>query len=464
MKPESTSKAALFETNSLILLFFIFFFYVFLKHKRDMRLTYLLIVFIFRQIHLDSPSRQKTYLKIKVFNKIQFFTLEFIDTCDDLISFRFNYLCKFHTIPKLKRMNNKSFLRILLILSGDISLNPGPVYNNQSLHSNEWNVFRSNGIHLIHLNVNSLLPKIDEIRYIAERTKAAVIGITESKLDESIFQSEIEIDNYDLLRCDRNRNGGSVTCYIRSDISYVQENSFPNVIENIFFEILLPKTTPITVGLMYRLPNQTNFLEILNMTFEKVDIDKKEKYILGDFNVNMYHNNRYIVRDDNTISSKFLSHDVKNYHQFCTMHGLKQLIQSPTPVTCCTSTLIDHILTSAPSRVSQKGVINVGVSDHQLIFSTRKISRIKTGGAHRCLNFRSLKNYTTDYYKETLKQIDFPNYENFGDVDEAYSNFFQKLMTVIDKIAPYKSERVKENTQKWFDGEVLEKLNLRNKL
>ena len=363
---------------------------------------------------------------------------------------------------KLNRINNKCFLPILLILSGDISLNPEPFSNNQSLHSNEWNVFRSKGIHLIHLNVNNLLPKIDEIRYIADRTKAAVIGITESNLDESIFRSEIQIDNYDLLQCDRNRNGGSVACYIRSDISYVQKDFFPNVIENIFFEILLPKTSPITVGIMYRPPSQTNFLEILNMTFEKVDVDKKEIYILGDFNINMYHNNRYIVRDDNTISSKFLSHDIKNYHQFCTMHGLKQLIQSPTRVTCSTSTLIDHILTSAPSRVSQKGVINVGVSDHQLIFCTRKISRIKTGGDHKYLNFRSLKNYTADYYKETLKQVDFPNYENFGDVNEAYSNFFQKLMTVIDKIAPYKSKQVKGNTQKWFDGEVLEKLNLRN--
>ena len=178
----------------------------------------------------------------------------------------------------------------------------------------------------------------------------------------------------------------------------------------------------------------------------------------------MYHNNRYIVRDDNTISSKFLSHDVKNCHQFCTMHGLNQLIQSPTRVTCSTSTLIDHILTSAPSRVSQKGVINVGVSDHQLIFCTRKISRIKTGGAHRYLNFRLLKNYTTDYHKEALKQIDLPNYKNFGDVNEAYSNSFQKLMTVFDKIPPHKSKRVKGNTQKWLDGEMLEKLNLRNKL
>ena len=59
------------------------------------------------------------------------------------------------------------------------------------------------------------------------------------------------------------------------------------------------------------------------------------------------------------------------------MHGLKQLIQSPTRVTCSTSTLTDHILTSAPSRVSQKGAINVGVSDHQLIFCTRKIPESK---------------------------------------------------------------------------------------
>ena len=125
---------------------------------------------------------------------------------------------------------------------------------------------------------------------------------------------EIQIDNYSLLRCDGNRNGGAVACYIRKDISYVQKEFFPSVIRNIFLEILLPKTTPATIEVMYRPPSRTNFLEILNMTFEKVDTDKKEIYVIGNFNINIYHNNRYIVRDDNTISSKFLSHDVKNYH------------------------------------------------------------------------------------------------------------------------------------------------------
>ena len=153
----------------------------------------------------------------------------------------------------------------------------------------------------------------------------------------------------------------------------------------------------------------------------------------------MYQNNKYIVRDDNTISSKFLSNDIKNYHQFYTMHGLKQLIKSPTRVTCSTSTLIDHILASFSSRVFQRGVIDVGISDHQLIFCTRKISRLKTGGIHKYLNFRSFKNYTVDSYKEGLKQLDFPNYETFDDVNFAYSKFFQKIMTAIEEIAPYRS-------------------------
>ena len=37
-------------------------------------------------------------------------------------------------------------------------------------------------------------------------------------------------------------------------------------------------------------------------------------------------------------------------------------------------------------------------------------------------------------------------------------------MTVIDKIALFKTKQVKKNSHKWFDGEVLEKLNSTDKL
>ena len=48
-----------------------------------------------------------------------------------------------------------------------------------------------------------------------------------------------------------------------------------------------------------------------------------------------------------------------------------------------------------------------------------------------------------------------PNYEYFEYVNQAYSDFFQKLMTVIDNVAPCKTKRVNKNTKNWFDGEVL---------
>ena len=55
----------------------------------------------------------------------------------------------------------------------------------------------------MHLNINSLLPKIDELRHMARFSNAAIVGISKSKLDRSIINSEIRIDNYDLLCCDQ---------------------------------------------------------------------------------------------------------------------------------------------------------------------------------------------------------------------------------------------------------------------
>ena len=37
-------------------------------------------------------------------------------------------------------------------------------------------------------------------------------------------------------------------------------------------------------------------------------------------------------------------------------------------------------------------------------------------------------------------------------------------MSVIDKLARFKTKRVKGNSQEWFDGEVLESIALRDKL
>ena len=54
--------------------------------------------------------------------------------------------------------------------------------------------------------------------------------------------------------------------------------------------------------------------------------------------------------------------------------------------------------------------------------------------------------------------------ESNCDVNKAYGNFTQKLISVTDKLAPFKTKQVKCNSQEWFDGEVLESIALRDKL
>ena len=163
------------------------------------------------------------------------------------------------------------------------------------------------------------------------------------------------------------------------------------------------------------------------------------------------------------MNTQSMSPEVKNYFQFCSLYGLEQLIKSPTRTICSTSSLTDHILTTFPERVSQQGIIDVRLSDHQLMYCTRKFSRTKVG-THKQISFCSLKNYTAEAYKERLGKVYFPNYENFSDVNKAYENFIQKLMTVIDKLAALQTKRVKGNSQEWFDGEPLESIALQDKL
>ena len=48
-----------------------------------------------------------------------------------------------------------------------------------------WDIFQKRDIHFIHLNINRILPKIDERRHIAKLTNATIIGLNETKLDNA---------------------------------------------------------------------------------------------------------------------------------------------------------------------------------------------------------------------------------------------------------------------------------------
>ena len=98
----------------------------------------------------------------------------------------------------------------------------------------------------------------------------------------------------------------------------------------------------------------------------KIDSISNEIYILDDFNINLSLNDFYIFskkkKKKNWINNKSIPSDVKGYYEICTFFSFHQLINVPARITCNNATIIDHILASYPQRVTQQGIIDIGLT------------------------------------------------------------------------------------------------------
>ena len=78
-------------------------------------------------------------------------------------------------------------------LHNAINLKSGSVQISSAANVNIWEPLNKKGLHFLHININSLLSKIDELKRIVNKTKAAIIGITESKLDHTVQNKNLTI-------------------------------------------------------------------------------------------------------------------------------------------------------------------------------------------------------------------------------------------------------------------------------
>ena len=193
-----------------------------------------------------------------------------------------------------------------------------------------------------------------------------------------------------------------------------------------------------------------------NDNLSKVDTNDVETYILGDFNMNLGKNGHYIFQNHNLLSCHsvpkkllWFLHDV--WHKAVKWKSNSNKV------------IIDHILASSPDRVTQRGILSVELSDRQLIYCTRKVTRIKRDGCKHT-KFRSFQNYTIDGFQKALVKIIFPVHKNFDNVNNPYWKFILKLNEVIDKVAPFKNKRTKRNSEVWFHSEISGQLIIQDKL
>ena len=162
-----------------------------------------------------------------------------------------------------------------------------------------------------------------------------------------------------------------------------------------------------------------------------IDLKETEVYFLGDFNINLLVNDKFVLKENQSLDFRNLNCPLMSkYKELCQTFSLKEIIQEPTRITSTTSSLLDHILTNAGWKISQKGVIDVGLSDHQFIYCERKILRTKAN-MHNQIRIRSLKKYAPKLLIKEFKRINFPNYNIFSNVNIACLDLVEKILIII---------------------------------
>lgn len=193
---------------------------------------------------------------------------------------------------------------------------------------------------ILYFNARSLLPKIDELRALSLAQKPHLICIVETWLDDNITDREIHIENYAIIRRDRNRQGGGVLVFANESLSYNVILSGLTELELIVINIK-SSISPIVVGLFYRPPNApvSIFDTLLNSLCMHVDVSFLSNFILlGDFNVN-YCNPH--------------SHLYSKLQCFASSLCLSQVVSEPTHFSPGISSLIDLVFFVSPPQSCQ---------------------------------------------------------------------------------------------------------------
>ena len=136
------------------------------KRRKHLKLCYLaifLIVILLLKFQIKDGF-PFNFTSLQKFSTNEFFNLETITLCYYILHITLHQNLVSLAVANQKYKDYNNFYQFLLLLSGDVSLNPGPVQISLAVNINICEPLNKKGLHFLHININSLLPKIDELK------------------------------------------------------------------------------------------------------------------------------------------------------------------------------------------------------------------------------------------------------------------------------------------------------------
>ena len=176
-----------------------------------------------------------------------------------------------------------------------------------------YNLKCAKGHKIAHINIHSLINKFDELCVLIKYTDVDILCITETWLDNNIYDNEITIENYDLFR--------------KSELNVSIPDNIYHSERKALWLLIHPKfMSPFFICSLYRhLCENVEYLNSFIQHIEPLCNGKRNIIITGDFNLNLRSNDQTRL---------------KPISEMCNLLGFEQLIEDYTRETSSSATLI----------------------------------------------------------------------------------------------------------------------------
>ena len=309
---------------------------------------------------------------------------------------------------------------LLLILSNDIELNPGPL--------------NTRNLSVGHCNIRGIRANLADLKVLLT-TYYDIFCLTETMLSQSVGMGELKIKGYQTpVRRDRDHNGGGLMIYLSNNVRAKRRNDLESPsIETIWVECEV-KGIKLLICNCYRPPNAgIDFWDALQSQLDRVKQGNlRQVIILGDLNA-----------DFNTTPGRYLNSLAQQNH-LC-LH-----INKPTRYSTSSSTCLDQIISNIPYLFRTFSVTTpVGKSDHCVVNAEFAVRVEKMHCYSRKVWYYNKADF--DKFRTALSQHNWDPCFASDSPDSCCTDWTSTFLEIASRCIPNKMVVIRPNDVPWYN-------------
>ena len=256
---------------------------------------------------------------------------------------------------------------------------------------------------IANLNINSLPNKFVEVKKWLNRKAFDILSIQETKIDRIFPESQFQVDGYRLFRRDRVKGGGGIAAFVRNNITATTKKVACKSVESILLDLRFGQRqfAPVCA---YKPPSVDNntFKNDLSKLLDEATQLGQNLVCIGDLNCDLLHP---------LVNNK----QGKCLLDLCDVYDLDSLVNEPTRISENKASCTDVILSNVPPFMKNSGVIDTGLSDHNLVYTVLNAKLLRPR-AEKIIK-RSFKTFNQQSFLEDLSRVPFSVAYIFDDID-----------------------------------------------